>query len=143
MEMNFVVIERLGMTEVEVLTLVYNRIMCDKFDDENRKTLIGNLIKAFEDSVEDGRPVCIGGRIARLVDVLNVLDDDVKIQPAWSIREEMMAKCSRIREQIDSTDDDNQLKEEIRKQLYSDYVATGILQEAQFHKELNQWIDYI
>jgi hypothetical protein len=142
MEMNFVIIERLGMTEVDVLTLVYNRIMSGKFDEESRNTLLSNLVQAFQDSIEDGRPVCIGGRIARLIDVLNVLDDDVKIQPAWSIREEMMTKCTRIREQFESTDDD-QLKEEIRRQLYIDYVSTGILSEAQFDKELDQWIDYI
>jgi hypothetical protein len=160
MESNFVEIDRIGMTEVKVLELVYNRIMSDKFDDESKKSLLDNLSKAFDDCIENDKPVCVGGRIARLVDVLNILDDQVKIQPAWAIRDEMLSKASKLRERmynelpvelqqkVDSNTPESdlfhvELKDVITRQLHSDYVSTGILSLDRLNIELEQWIDHI
>jgi hypothetical protein len=159
-ETDWIVIDRIGLTEVQVLELVYNRIMSDKFDDETRKTLLDNLTQAFEDSVEDGRPVCVGGRIARLVDVLNVLDTDVTIKPAWAVRDEMLSKASKIRDALYdalSTEDkikvdgagpeadqfQENLKSQIQSQMHADYVETGILTENRLNIELEEWIDHV
>jgi len=89
---------------------------------------------------EHNNIVCLTGRVSRLIDVfsgiINIKTDMTKI------RSEMMSKCIKIRNNIETTDE-TELKEAIRKQLYIDYVESNILSKSDLDNELNEWINDI
>jgi len=150
------------MTEMDALTLVWNRINeSNRFD----KEVIGNLKETLYDELasmqEFGVTICSTGRFTHIIDTLNGVDEDVSIKPKYAINEEMMLASSNIREKMyqEQTTEERErlekgtssvqdefetsLKTTIMTKLKEDYVTTGILTEASFLTEINKWIDYI
>ena len=148
------------MKEVDVLNLIWNRIHSDVHAD-NLETVKESLFNQLADMQEHGIVVCATGRFTRLVDTLNVIDNEVTIKPSYVINQEMMNKSSKIRENMLNTYNENErkelekgtsykqeqfdqnLKEKIVEILKEDYVKTKILSQEKFDYQINQWIDDI
>ncbi len=148
------------MKEVDVLNLVWNRIHSDVHAD-NLKAVKESLFNQLADMQEHGVTVCATGRFTRLVDTLNVIDNEVTIKPSYVIHQEMMNKSSKIRDTMLNTYSerdrkelekgtsckqeqfDQNLKEQIVETLKEDYVKTKILSQEKFDHQINQWIDDI
>lgn len=148
------------MKEVNVLNLIWNRIHSDVHKD-NLDTVKESLYNQLADMQEHGYSVCATGRFTRLVDTLNIIDEEVSIKPSYVINQEMMNKSSKIRENILNTYSENErkelekgtsnkqeeydknLKEKIVKELKEDYVKTKILTQEKFDNQINKWINEI
>lgn len=148
------------MKEVDALNLVWNRIHNDKHN-SNRSDLKDTLFNELAEMQEHGKTVCSTGKFTRIVDTLNVVDDEVAIKPTYAINQEMMNKSANIRKDMLSKYSESQqkeldmgtsnmqeqfesdLKNKIRADLKKDYVDSKILTEKKFNNELNKWIDHI
>ena len=148
------------MKEVAVLNLVWNRIHSDIHKD-NLDTVKESLYNQLADMQEHGYSVCATGRFTRLVDTLNIIDEEVSIKPSYVINQEMMNKSSKIRENMLNTYSENErkelekgtsnkqeeydknLKEKIVEELKEDYVKTKILTQEKFDNQINKWINEI
>lgn len=148
------------MKEVNVLNLIWNRIHSDVHKD-NLDTVKESLYNQLADMQEHGYSVCATGRFTRLVDTLNVIDEEVSIKPSYVINQEMMNKSSKIRENMLNTYSENErkelekgtsnnqeeydkkLKEKIINELKEDYVKTNILTQEKFDNQINKWINEI
>lgn len=148
------------MKEVDALNLVWNRIHNDKHD-SNRSDLKKTLFNELAEMQEHGKTVCSTGKFTRIVDTLNIVDDEVEIKPTYAINQEMMNKSANIRKDMLSKYSESQqkeldmgtsniqeqfesdLKNKIRADLKRDYVDSKILTEQKFNNELNKWIDHI
>ena len=148
------------MKEVDVLNLIWNRIHSDVHAD-NLETVKESLFNQLADMQEHGVIVCATGRFTRLVDTLNVIDNEVTIKPSYVINQEMMNKSSKIRENMLNTYSENErkelekgtsykqeqfdqnLKEKIVENLKEDYVKTKILTQEKFDHQISKWIDDI
>ena len=150
------------MKEVDVLNLVWNRIHSDVHAD-NLKSVKESLFNQLADMQEHGVTVCATGRFTRLVDTLNVIDNEVTIKPSYVINQEMMNKSSKIRENMLNSYSENEserkelekgtsykqeqfdqnLKEKIVENLKEDYVKTKILTQEKFDHQISKWIDNI
>jgi hypothetical protein len=147
-----------GMTEIEGLQLVWNRIHQPMHKD-NLDNLKDSLFNELTEMQVHGMNVCATGRFDRIIDTLNVVDPVVNIRPTHAINEEMMSKSAFIRSQlldgnkdrdklemgtsVNQAEFDQNLKTEIINTLTRDYVDTEILTAKQFKNELNKWIDHI
>lgn len=148
------------MKEVDLLNLVWNRI--NNNHSENKEDLMENLYDQLANGVEHDKVVCTTGRFTRVLDSLNVIDDQVAIKPRSLINRELMDKSAMIRKEmydaesyeaqqrIDSIQDNEtqiefteKLKNTIRRQFYNDYVRTEVLTQDELDEEVNKWIDYI
>ena len=148
------------MKEVDILHLVWNRMYSDVHKDnlDNVKESLYNQLAGMQ---EHGLTVCATGRFTRIVDTLNVIDEDVSIKPSYIINEEMMNKSSKIRENMlnayseterkelekgtSATQEeyDNKLKSKIVDTLQKDYVETKILSQEKFDHQIKKWINEI
>ncbi len=150
------------MTEMDALTLVWNRINdLTRFNEETINNLKETLFDELASMQEFGVTICSTGRFTHIVDTLNGVDEEVSIKPTYAINEEMMITASNIREkmyQMYSSDErklletgtsnnqekfDSELKKTIIDKLKEDYVTTGILTETKFNMEVGKWIDHI
>lgn len=149
-----------NMKEVEALNLVWNRIHNDKHN-SNRKDLKETLFNELAEMQEHGKTVCSTGKFTRIVDTLNVVDDEVTIKPTYAINQEMMNKSANIRKEMLSNYSEceqkklemgtsniqekfeEELKNKIRGELKKDYVESNILTEEKFNNEINKWIGHI
>ena len=148
------------MKETDLLNLVWNRINNNHF--ENKENLQDNLYDQLANSVEHDKVVCTTGRFTRVLDSLNVVDDQVAIKPRSLINRELMDKSAMIRKElydtesegnrkmIDSIQDNDvqkrfteKLKHNIRTQFKDDYVSSKVLSQTELDEEVNKWIDYI
>jgi hypothetical protein len=157
------ILSTVDMSEADVLNIVWSRIKQNHKDDADLKTL---LVKNLAESIENDVPVCVSGRISRMVDTLQVVDDKVKIMPDWQIRSEMLSKASKIHTELLSMQNEDVQKaldgieenpekqqdilkfgEEFRKKVrdtfVDEYVAPGIVSQAKLDAELNEWLDSI
>lgn len=162
-ERNTVPLSSTQLKEVDALQLVWSRI-ADNKDDDTKTQLKENLYSELAECIEHDKPVCSTGRFTRIVDTLNVIDPLVEIKPTFAIQQEMMNKCSKIRENIFNKQSskhqtiidsdlegksdiykqfDAKLKCKIRKVLHKDYVSSGIWKKEKLEKEINKWIDFI
>ncbi len=148
------------MKEVDVLNLVWNRMHSDVHE-HNLEAVKENLFEQLAAMQEHGVTVCATGRFTRLVDTLNVIDNEVRIKPSYVIHQEMMNKSSKIRENLLNTYSeterkaleegtsntqeqfDQKLKEKIVDNLTDDYVKTNILSQEKFDHQISTWIDDI
>ncbi len=131
-------IDRFKMTELQVLQLVWNAI-------GNNNDLKDILYFNLSDITTYRGLVCLTGRVTRMIDVFNGIDDAIKPN-ALDFRKEMMNKCVKIRNELEANDildENNFYKNEIKKQLYNDYVTSKILTNEDFEREINEWIEYI
>lgn len=81
----------LNVRDAEALDLVWPKIA----DNQDAKDI---LVYELSSMIENGIPVCSTGRITRIVDTLNTLDNSVKIVSESVIREEMLNKAAVIRD---------------------------------------------
>ena len=147
--------------ETDALTLVWNRIHSDVHKD-NAAALKENLTDELAECIEHDKPVCSTGKMTRILDTLNVVDEAVRIKPTFMINQEMMEKSAKLRNdaynQLDDTgrsqvdslapnDFQKQwtatLKDKIRHQFAEDYVKTDIMTQSAFDAETSKWIDEI
>ena len=150
------------MTEMDALTLVWNRINdTNKFNNEINNNLKETLFDELASMQEFGTTICSTGRFTHIIDTLNGVDDEVSIKPTYAINEEMLTKSSKIREDMlnelseierkhmeigtsqDQTEFELKLKNKILENLRKDYVDSGILTRAKFEIEVGKWIDDI
>lgn len=187
-------VSSLKMNETDILNLVWNRInfitnnsskssifppQSDKdnletiSDDiinqsrcEMKKDLSENLITELAECMERGSTVCTQGRVARLIDTLNIVDKDVTIKDDTTFKRELLNKAGKIRndiynslsdkikktvDKVNPTEDEqpivneyeDNLKNSIRQQLKREYVDTGLMRHDKFASEINKWIDDI
>ena len=134
----------------ENLVLITNKINnCN--DKEKQNDMIANLFHELRDCVRiDGTMYCLTGISNRIINSLHGIDDAVIITPKWALREELMRKCGKIREELENTissNDENfteKLKECIYNELTKEYVDDNkILLKEDLDKEIQGWIDYV
>jgi len=123
-----------GMKELEVLHIIWNAI----YDNNDLKHILYTNMLGMR---ERGNLVCLTGRVTRMIDIFSGIIDEYTFKDK-NIREEMMNKCAKIRTDL-NIDDEEKLKEEIKKVLYKDYVESKIMTIDAFNTEVNEWIDYI
>lgn len=162
-EKNIIPISSIQLKTIDILQLVWSRI-CSRDDDETKQQLKESLYNQLADCIEYNKPVCTTGIFTRIIDSLNVLDELVTIKPTFAIQQEMMNKCSQIREELYKTmseqdrsvidndinqqntitiEFDKKLKEYIKEQLKKDYVDRNIWTQEKLNIELQKWIDFI
>ena len=151
-----------NMTEMDALTLVWNRINdSSKFNKEVSDNLKETMFDELASMQEFGVTICSTGRFTHIIDTLNGVDEEVSIKPTYAVNEEMMTKSAKIREDLlkafpelereqlekgtSNIQDEfeTNLKKTIITKLKEDYVDTGILTESKFTTEINKWIDHI
>jgi hypothetical protein len=128
-----------NMYELQVLQLVWNTIC----NDVDLKDMLLNALLDMHLSI--GGFYCLTGRVTRMIDIFNGVIDDFKFEK-HDVRQEMMNKCAKIRNDLESKDiedKDDVYKIEIKKQLRIDYVDSNILTLEEFNAEINEWIDHI
>lgn len=128
----------------ELIELVGNRIF--NSEDKNYKdTCVNNLALELNDCIENNHVVCHTGIFNRVLNSLNYIDTFVNVKSTNVLNDEMMNKCSLIRNTLDENIDDfdNKLKEKIREELKKDYVDTNIITQEELNNIINVWIDYI
>lgn len=157
-------ISSLNSTDIDVLHLVWNRIN-DPRNEQQRATMIGNLVNELAECVEHDSIVCCTGRVNRIVDSLNMVDKDVVIKPQWAINKELMDKAAVIREEmltnhpnikaamdkLNPTTEEQQIcdtfTDQFKEQLYNvfrkEYIESGIMSEDKLNSCVNGWIDHI
>jgi len=151
-----------NMTEMEALTLVWNRINDSaRFNEEISKNLKETLFDELASMQEFGTTICSTGRFTHIIDTLNGVDEEVSIKPSYAINEEMLTKSAKIRQDLlesvpeqereqlirgtspNQTEFDSNLKKTIVAKLKEEYVDTGILPEKKFYSEIGKWINEI
>jgi len=160
MEKNHEPLVAFELKESDLLHLVWNRI--NNNHSENKNNLKDNLYDQLANGIEHDKVVCTTGRFTRVLDSLNVLDDQVSIKSRSVINRELMDKSAMIRKEmydkessenrklIDSIQENSkqnefseQLKDNIRTQFKRDYIDSNVLTQEELDNEINQWINYI
>jgi len=141
-----------NMTLEELLLLVFNRINNKSIETNNPKIMdafISNLLIELNDCIENHSIVCGTGIFNRIMNSINLLDEDVNIKSYDSLNSEIMNKCIVIRNNLELVLDSNsqnfndKLKENIKEELNKDYIESKILTQNQLDDILKVWIDYI
>ena len=99
---NNVFIHKLNLNELKVLQLVWMRIVSD-INKNNAETLKDNLIQQLADCmVNDKSEYCAQGRVARIIQSLEVLDAEsiADIKPLWAVKEEIATLFGKYRENM-------------------------------------------
>ena len=128
MERNTTPLTSVGMTETEVLRRVVSRI--EAANEDKRKDMSTMLALELQ-ACADGN-TCSGGRVARVVDSLSVLDEAVVIKPSWALRQEMMALASTMGD--DAFDADR-----LRQKMHDAYVKPGLASAEFVDAEIASW----
>ena len=154
-----------GITETELLKLVWNRLHHgDNY--ENREALRENLVDELSACVENGGTVCSTGRFTHILGTLNGVDDVVDIRPGWALSKELVERAGVLyKDRIGALADEDraaveaqdpsreqqtrndEIMDTVRKDLRDDfkraYVDAGIMTQEGLDVELNKWIDHI
>lgn len=144
----------IGISEKEALKLVWERIKQQQYNDA-----MNILVNQLANMQNNDITVCSTGRLTRIIDTLNGIDEMVNIRPIYAINEEMMLKSAKIRddyikelsedvqkrfeEGTNSDQEDDMVRSRIRDVLYKDYVDSGILTIDRFNSEVNKWINHV
>ena len=133
-----------NMTLSELLVLIFNRIY-SKNDENIKNTFLSNLIIELNDCIENNNIVCHTGIFNRLINSINLLDNEVNIKTYDFLNEEIMNKCIAIRNTIDPniSNYEDVLKNKIKIEMSKDYIESKILTQSQLDDILNIWIDHI
>ena len=134
MEMSTTPVTSLGCEkEVDVLCSVWRRIT-NCHEDSVKDVLVDQLVDCVDD---DGRVICTGGRVGRVIDTLTAIDPLVTIKPRWAHRREILDLASKLRGEIeDSGEFERVLREECKKR----YVETDLMPSKMLDAELDSWI---
>jgi hypothetical protein len=150
---------------LDALVIVWNRIFTVT-DKKKRQRMIENLLNELAECIEFGNIVCPSGIITRILDSLNFVDPEVRIVPQWAVRDEMLTKAAKIREDLlkkapglvrdalespkPTPKDESVAKKFIEKfkrtvwdQFNKDYVESGIMTKDMLKTQLSEWIDHI
>lgn len=122
--------------EIDVLLTVWNRIQT--FDDKEK--IKQNLILNLADCIDNNTLVCTNGRVARVMDTLNIIDPLVEIKPRWAIRREIMDLAAKMRDEYNELET---FKQHLRNECKLRYVDTNLMTQKLLDAELNSWIDSI
>lgn len=154
-----------GITEVELMGLVWNRIHHEDNKDRTR-VLHENLLDELSDAIEHGKPVCAQGRFNRVLDTLNGVDKVVQIRPKWALQRELVDRAAitykeRVnalpasdQDAIDAPDPTTaqqktydqvmgEIKGGIREDFNMSYVEEGIMTQQDLDVEVSKFIDHI
>jgi len=135
-------ISSIGMTELEVLQLVYSRIN-NNTDYILKKNLKENLINELSEAVEHDKVVCVQGRSSRVLDTLNGIDNDVRIIDSSILKQEMNYKGMIIYNDLSTKYDgdilSNKFKEVILNNFRKEYVAKGLITDQKLESEIDSW----
>lgn len=154
-----------GITETELLKLVWNRLH-HRDNHENREALRENLVDELSACVENGGTVCSTGRFTHILGTLNGVDDVVDIKPGWALSKELVERAGVLyKDRIGALADEDraaveaqdpsreqqtrndEIMDTVRKDLRDDfkraYVDAGIMTQEGLDVELNKWIDHI
>jgi hypothetical protein len=154
-----------GITEVELMGLVWNRIHHEDNKD-NAKVLRENLIDELSEMVEHDKTVCATGRFTHVLGTLDGVDTNVQIKPKWAIQRELIDRAGIIyKEQVEALPESDKvavnepeptpaqqntyervmgtIKEKIRNDFSNSYVANGIMTPQDLDVEVSRFIDYI
>ena len=119
----------------DLLTLVYNRIKHKNLDMEN-------LIISLNSCIENNTVVCFTGVYNRIIDSINVIDDEVTIKSKTILNQEILDTSAKI--SMDHSDlNPDDLKTLIIKKLKETYVDTSIMSQKDLDSYVSTWIDYI
>lgn len=154
-----------GVTEVELMGLVWNRI---HHEDNAGSTgvLRENLVDELSEAIEHGKHVCASGRFNRVLDTLNGVDEVVQIKPKWAIQRELVDRAGAIyKEQVGvlpatekeavcamepSVEQEEicervmaTIKETIKDDFAKSYVDQGIMTQQDLEVEVSRFIDDI
>jgi len=154
-----------NMSLSDAISLVSNRINTKCIENNKPELMddfISNLLIELNDCVENEQIVCPTGIFNRVVNSINMLDENVNIKSSDALNSEIMAKCVAIRSKLetdldsesdelpaggDSThrrdDFDNILKQKIKEELNKDYIESKILTQEQLNDITKIWIDHI
>lgn len=133
----------------EVLYLVWKRI--ETYSSSiKKKNAINSLILQLYDSIG----ICNTGILNRIVDSLNLIDNDIKILPKWAIQREMMDKAGVIREilikklniKLDKIDEDSivfiEFKDAFKNELLNEFeIYSKYFNEGELKKEIDIWME--
>lgn len=128
----------------DLFILVVNHI--NNYDTEKKNNAIHNLTNELNDCIENNNIVCFIGIMNRIINSLNIIDENVIIKSREVLHQEMMNKCVKIRKELEKNNkniDDNIFKIEIKKELKKDYVDNKILTQDELDDMINTWIDFI
>jgi hypothetical protein len=118
-------------------------------DEEIKKAFISNLLNELNDCVENNNVVCGTGIFNRIFSSINLLDADVTVKSYDTLNTEIMNKCIAIRNKLEETVNPNSdnfdelLKNNIKDEMYNDYVKSNILTQEQLDDIMKVWIDHI
>ncbi|MHB1952252.1 MAG: hypothetical protein ACYCOU_00770 [Sulfobacillus sp.] len=148
-------VTNLDARELEVFSLVWSRIN-DPANEKNCAQLLSTLTEELADCLaevpevfgEPRVPVCAQGRVARILQTLEILDAEgiMQLRPLWAIKEDIAQRFAHCRSEVlkrvkqsarreyeSPEDNDTQRKigecisENVRRRLSRDYVKPGIL----------------
>lgn len=154
-----------GVTEVELMGLVWDRIHHEDNND-NAKVLRENLIDELSEMVEHKNTVCATGRFTHVQGTLDGVDNMVQIKPKWAIQRELIDRAGVIyRKHVEAlpVSDKNAfnepdptpsqqeayervmgtIKEKIRNDFNESYVANGIMTPQDLDVEVSKFINDI
>ena len=119
-----------------MLQTVWNRIKAS-----HDKEVQDMLVESLADCVgEKDQVVCTQGKVSRIIDTLNVVDELVCIRPRWATRTELLELAAKLREE---NENDNVFKTQLRERARTLYVTTGLMTQQVLNAELDSWIDDI
>ena len=116
-----------GMTDLEVLQLVYLRCCNPKND---KKTMITALSDNLKNCVENGNIVCVTGRVARVISTLILLDFD---ENNWNMKlvddykEEILNKTKNIIQEVATLALNTDLDEYAKEYLTEEREPTDLI----------------
>jgi hypothetical protein len=158
-ERSYLPITWTDLSESDVLSLVWNRMNSDLHHD-NLNNLKDTMVEELASCIEHDKPVCATGRLTRMVDTLNAVDQSVNIKPTYAVNEEMMTVAAKLRQEtydhltekekvdVDSLAPNDfqkqwtqQLKDQIVTRLQNDYVKSDLMTQTAFETETKKWID--
>lgn len=138
------------MTETQILQLIWSRICME--DKEKQKTLKENFVNCLSEGIEHGQPICMTGRINKMVESLNLAIDEVTIVPIEDVKTILHNKAGKLmkkfieEKKIDeekmSDDEYVKMKEYILDELKKEFCGKALSKE-QFDTEIATWIDTI
>jgi len=135
-------------SDKDVFEMVWDRIQ-SKENEENKESLELAFKNAVKDTTQEGRLVCVNGRIARFVESLTLLDHDQEMGGAVSlqdIRNSALQDSQRLMtEEINRIDDKSELYEKIMNDVedeetseWKECVKTKIDDVLDNYKDLNE-----
>lgn len=133
----------MDLTEIQVVGLVIAYMQTNNVNDIPHK-----LVTALAACWEHGQIVCQEGRVAHILDLINVsflgTSKQVKILPTWALRRELMERASYLLNAFHKEHNREPNSEELKSTLLNDFIKTyvqqGVISQDTLHLELSQWL---